>query len=116
MTFKTRHFEDIQSFSYPLVLVGTRIPSKGVNASTQGLRELSLFRYTTKIFVYYTVYIQLSFLHPPPTYSPTYSPTYTHLNMRVNEEEIPSVSDTAPKAVQKLQRAKIKPLVLQVKD
>ncbi len=31
--------------------------------------------------------------------------------MRANEEEIPSVSDTAPKAVQKLQKAKKKPSI-----
>ena len=34
--------------------------------------------------------------------------------MRANEEEIPSVPDTAPKAVQKLQKAKNKPSVQEI--
>jgi len=36
--------------------------------------------------------------------------------MRANEEEIPSVPDTAPKAVQKLQKAKNKPSVQEILD
>ncbi len=81
--------------------------------------KLSLFRHPTKIFVYCTVYIHLSFLHPPPTYPahPAHLPSSpTQLNMRANEEEIPSVPDTAPKAVQKLQKAKNKPSVQEILD
>jgi len=36
--------------------------------------------------------------------------------MRANEEEIPSVSDTAPKAVQKLRKAKNKSSVQEILD
>jgi len=36
--------------------------------------------------------------------------------MRANEEEIPSVPDTAPKAVQKLRKAKNKPSVQEILD
>ncbi len=36
--------------------------------------------------------------------------------MRANEEEIPSVPDTAPKAVQKLQKAKNKPSIQEILD
>ncbi len=36
--------------------------------------------------------------------------------MRANEEKIPSVSDTAPKAVQKFRKAKNKPSVQEILD
>jgi len=36
--------------------------------------------------------------------------------MRANEEEIPSVTDTAPKAVQKLRKVKNKPSVQEILD
>jgi len=103
--------------------------------ATPGLTALGLIRHPTKISVHRTVYIHLSFLHPPPTY-PAHPPhlpsspsshtqlTYpahlpsspTQLNMRANEEEIPSVPDTAPKAVQKLRKAKKKPSIKEILD
>jgi hypothetical protein len=45
-------------------------------AAIPGLMKLSLFRHPTKIFVYCTVYIHLSFLHPPPTYPAHPPPPY----------------------------------------
>ncbi len=94
-------------------------------AAIPGLTKLSLFRHPTKTFVYCTVYFHLSFLRPPPTYPAhppptlhTHLPTHlpTQLNMRASEEEIPSVPDTAPKAVQKLQKTKNKPSVQEILD
>jgi len=67
----------------------------------------------TKIFLYCTVYIHLSFLHSPPTLH-THLPT--QLNIRANEEEISFVPDTASMTIQKLRKAKNKSSIQEILD